>query len=248
MEKNVSNGPQTIIADRDAHRAASALTVPAVMDAGVPASATAIADSIGIRMIGERIAAVARLTGRARVLITGCRNGDGASTVAGALALDLSLRLGIETLLIDADAGSGASATEAGGNGRPMRVNPTSVARLWRARCAKSGDRRSAGASINSTNRDEAVEELGQTMERYRATVVDLGVVRQDARMLALAGPDDPVLLVSRYGATRREELAGTVAILKLAKCKVGGVILNGYESPATDCLQHLLGFGKDGR
>lgn len=248
MEKNVSNGPQTIVTDRDAHRAASALTVPAVMDVGTPASAAALADSIGIRMIGERIAAVARLTGRARVLITGCRNGDGASTVAGALALDLSLRLGIETLLIDADSSSGGYAAEAGGNGRPLRVHPTPVARLWRARCAKSGDRHSAGASINSTNRDEAVEELCQAMEHYRATVVDLGVVRQDARMLALAGLDDPVLLVSRYGATRREELAGTVAILKLAKCKVGGVILNGYESPATDCLQHLLGFGKTGR
>ena len=244
----MSNGPQTIVTDRDAHRAASALTVPAVMDVGTPASAAALADSIGIRMIGERIAAVARLTGRARVLITGCRNGDGASTVAGALALDLSLRLGIETLLIDADSSSGGYAAEAGGNGRPLRVHPTPVARLWRARCAKSGDRHSAGASINSTNRDEAVEELCQAMEHYRATVVDLGVVRQDARMLALAGLDDPVLLVSRYGATRREELAGTVAILKLAKCKVGGVILNGYESPATDCLQHLLGFGKTGR
>ena len=166
----MSNGPQTIVTDRDAHRAASALTVPAVMDVGTPASAAALADSIGIRMIGERIAAVARLTGRARVLITGCRNGDGASTVAGALALDLSLRLGIETLLIDAESSSGGYAAEAGGNGRPLRVNPTPVARLWRARCAKSGDRHSAGASINSTNRDDAVEELCQAMEHYRAS------------------------------------------------------------------------------
>ena len=248
MEKNVSNGPQAITADGDAHRAPSALTVPAVADLGVPGSAAAVADSIGIRMIGERVAAVARLTGQARVLITGCRDGDGASTVAGALALDLSVRLGLETLLVDADPGSGASAAEAGGNGRPIRVNPTPVARLWRARCAKRSDRaRLVGASNNSTNHDDAVEELCQTMERYRAAVVDLGVVRQDARMLAVAGPDDPVLLVARYGATRREELAGTLAILKLAKCKVGGVILNGYESPAADRLQHLLGFGKDG-
>lgn len=250
----MSNGAHAITADVDAHRAASAPTVlPAAADLGVPASAIAVVDSMGIRMIAERVAAVARLTGQARVLVAGCRKGDGASTVAGALALDLSLRLGIETLLVDADLIGGARAAEtpAAGNGRPIRVNPTPVARLWMARCAKFGDQaRSAGVPMSAQpeNQDDAIEDLRQTMGRYRAAVVDVGVVRLDARMLAVAGPDDPVLLVARYGATRREELTATLAILNLAKCKIGGVILNGYESPATDRLQRILGFGKDGR
>ena len=37
-----------------------------------------------------------------RMLVTGCRPGDGASTVAMGLALDLSQRLGLRTLLVDA--------------------------------------------------------------------------------------------------------------------------------------------------
>ena len=123
--------------------------VRTAVDIGVPASAAAMVDRIGIRMIAERVAAVARLSGQARVLITGCRNGDGASTVAGALALDLSLRLSVETLLVDADSGSSAEAAEiaeavvikAGGNGRrPIRANPTPVTRLWTLRCARISD------------------------------------------------------------------------------------------------------------
>ncbi len=36
------------------------------------------------------------------MLVTGCRPGDGASTIAMGLALDLSQRLGLRTLLVDA--------------------------------------------------------------------------------------------------------------------------------------------------
>jgi len=57
---------------------------------------------------------------------------------------------------------------------------------------------------------------------------------------------------VARYGCTRREELTSTAAILGLAKCRIGGVILNASESPATDRIAWLLGFGNghsgDGR
>jgi len=57
---------------------------------------------------------------------------------------------------------------------------------------------------------------------------------------------------VARYGCTRREELTSTAAILGLAKCRIGGVILNASESPATDRIARLLGCGNghsgDGR
>jgi Mrp family chromosome partitioning ATPase len=259
-EEAVSNGAQAINPDVDDHGvddhgvddhgSTSAPILRAAADLGVPAAAAAMVDRMGIRMIAERVAAVARLSGQARVLITGCRDGDGASTVAGALALDLSLRLSLETLLVDAD--SAGSAEAAGGNGgRPMRANPTPVARLWTLRCPRMSDQAHTAAVPMSTRPDpqaDAVEDLRQTMACYRAVVVDVGVVRLDARMVAVAGPDDPVLVVVRYGCTRREELAATLAILHLAKCKIGGVILNGYESPATDWLQRIVGFGKERR
>jgi hypothetical protein len=261
-EEGVSNGAQAFNPDVDdhgahGHESSSAPIIRTAADPGVPASAATMMDRIGIRTIAERVAAVARLSGQARVLITGCRNGDGASTVAGALALDLSLRLSLETLLVDADSGSSAEAAEiaeavvikGGGNGgRPIRANPTSVTRLWTLRCARISDQAHSAAVPLGSQPDpqaEAVQDLRQTMACYRAVVVDIGVVRLDARMLAVAGPDDPVLVIVRYGCTRREELAATLAILNLAKCKIGGVILNGYESPATDWLQRIVGFGK---
>jgi Mrp family chromosome partitioning ATPase len=264
-EEDVSNGAQAINPDVNDHGVSdhvindhgsvSAPIIRTAPDLGVPASAAAMVDRIGIRTIAERVAAVARLSGQARVLITGCRTGDGASTVAGALALDLSLRLSIETLLVDADSGGGAGAAPskvAGNGGRPIRVNPTPAARLWTLRCARINDQphTSGAVPINSQPDPQAaaVEDLRHTMACYRAVVVDVGVVRLDARMVAVAGPDDPVLVVVRYGCTRREELAATLAILNLAKCKIGGVILNGYESPATDWLQRIVGFGKDRR
>lgn len=252
-EEDVSNGAQAINTGVSDHVAASAALTHAATEVGIPASAADLMDRIGIRTMAERIAAVARLVGQARVLISGCRSGDGASTVAGALALDLSLRLDIETLLVRADSASIAEFPEgkAGGNGVRPRVYPTPVARLFAARWVTIGDAdhsRAVPASAQPAAPDDALEGLRQTIAGYNAAVVDVGVARLDARILAVAGPDDPVLVVVRYGCTRREELAATLAILKLAKCKIGGVILNAYESPVTDWLRRLWGSGKDGQ
>jgi len=165
----------------------SAAITAANGDVDLPAPATALADSAGIRVIAERIAAVARLSGGSRVLIAGCRIGDGASTVAGALALDLCWRLRIETLLVDAGR-SGAEASM-GGGGRPLRIKPGAVARLWTARCAAGAEAARTGlpAANGQAQTDELVAELQAVAARYRAAVIDLGVVRLDARMLALA-------------------------------------------------------------
>ena len=198
-------------------------------------------------MLAEPIAAAARLTGHTRVLIAACRPGDGASTVAGALALDLASRLGIDTLLVTAD-GAGAE-SPAAGNGRPVRTNQTGVPHLWLARCTRSGEPARGGAADGErAERDAVVEELRAIIGRYRAAIIDLGVVRLDARMLALARPEDPVLVVARYGCTQREELAATLAVINVANAKSAGVILNGYESPAADRLPWISHPEHEGR
>src|SRR5262249_54009419 len=159
------------------------------------------------------------LGGPARVLLTGCRPGDGASTVAGALALDLSRRLGVDTLLVEAGADGGAA--EAAG-GSLMRINSGGAA-LWTARCmphAVNGAAGESGLARGGGAGERLLAALQAAAGPWRAAVIDLGVVRLDARMLVLARPEDPVLIVARYGATRREELSSTAAVLKLAKCR----------------------------
>jgi Mrp family chromosome partitioning ATPase len=103
---------------------------------------------------------------------------------------------------------------------------------------------------VNAERADQAeiIEELEASIGRYRAVVIDVGVARLDARMLAAARPADPVLVVTRYGCTRRDELAATVAVIGMAQRNFGGVILNGYQSPAIDRLQRMAGLGANGR
>jgi hypothetical protein len=141
-----------------------------------------------------------------------------------------------------------AAETKAAGNGRPFRINPSGLAHLWTARCVNVGDpAHSIGMPVNGGRADQAdlIEALGQAMGRYRAAVVDLGVVRLDARMLAMARPDDPVLVVARYGCSRRDELAATLAVVNLANRSIGGVILNGYKSPARSAAMDPGSAGK---
>src|ERR1700682_578097 len=54
----------------------------------------AIAASQSLRRLSEQLSASSAYNGPARILMTGCRPGDGVSTVAAAMALDLSQRLG----------------------------------------------------------------------------------------------------------------------------------------------------------
>ena len=249
----VSNASQIIGVQADVKSAITSGLIAACPYLGVPAAAGDLFESEGIGMIAEPVAAMARLTGHSRVLIAGCRQGDGASTVAGALALDLATRLAVDTLLVGADGTAGAypAETKAGANGRPTRINPSGLAHLWSARCARIADAASSSERpVNGDRADQAdlIEALGQAMGRYRAAVVDLGVLRADARMLALARPDDPVLVVARYGCSRRDELAATFAVVNLAQRRIGGVILNGYESPAIDRLHWIPGFAENGR
>ena len=72
--------------------------VPAVQNV-----AETIATQYAIRQLSERIAPRAVVERSCRVAIAGCQSGDGASSIATALAFDLSQRLCVRTLLVDAN-------------------------------------------------------------------------------------------------------------------------------------------------
>jgi|SRR5579875_2605072 Mrp family chromosome partitioning ATPase len=186
-----------------------------------------------LQVLNERVAPLAGVGQSVRLLVTGCRPGDGASTVAVGLALDLSQRLGLRTLLVDAHLRKPAlhkMFPPLPGSNAPLLlgdqfvVRPSAMPRLELASCLPMTAALKPGDA-------QAYEAL---LDGFLLTVVDLGVVRLDGRLLALARPADPIIVVARYGATERDELATTAAALKAASRTVAGVILNGVpELPA---------------
>jgi Mrp family chromosome partitioning ATPase len=86
------------------------------------------------------------------------------------------------------------------------------------------------------------LEEMDELLARYRLAVIDLGVVRLDPRMLALARPNDPILVVARHLRTDRAEMIATVNLLRNTGHPVAGVILNGYQSPLPSLVRRLIG------
>ncbi len=74
----------------------------------IQVAATEYADLIGdlardpaLCQLSEQLAALSTREDPVRLLVSGCRPGDGASTIAAALALDLSQRLAMRTVLVE---------------------------------------------------------------------------------------------------------------------------------------------------
>src|ERR1700674_4255199 len=172
------------------------------------ASAQGLLDSIAacqsLRRLSEQLSASSAYNGPARILMTGCRPGDGVSTVA--------------------------AATVASGS---IAVQGTQWPRLETAR-PEQMDLAEHPARL--------VEDLDELLMRYRLAVIDLGVVRLDPRMLALARPNDPILIVARHLHTDRAEMIATVNVLRNTGHPVAGVILNGYKSPLPALVRRLVG------
>jgi len=201
-----------------------------------------VARSKAIRRLAEQLAPLAVMENSVRLLISGCRPGDGTSTVAAALAIDLSQRLGLRTITVDAHlrhptlhrtfmpAGRGTPELVLDGS---LQIRATQWPRLDLATCSPVS---------TDEERMQQLMEFEGLLNRYPAAVIDLGVPRLDARMLPLARPNDPILLVVRHGYTERTELATTVAGLRAANRPVAGVILNGATSSVAKPLRRLLG------
>jgi Mrp family chromosome partitioning ATPase len=201
-----------------------------------------IACSRSIRNLSEQLGASSAYNGPARILMTGCRPGDGVSTVAAAMALDLSQRLAARTVLVEGQprvtamhpffgrAGTAIATTSANTS---IAVQGTGWPRLETAR---------PGQMALAEHPAGLVEEMDELLARYRLAVIDLGVVRLDPRMLALARPNDPILVVARHLRTDRAEMIATVNLLRNTGHPVAGVILNAHKSPLPALVRRLIG------
>jgi receptor protein-tyrosine kinase len=201
---------------------------------------TAVARTEEIQHLCERLAPIAVVDKSMRLAISGCRPGDGASTISAGLALDLSQRLGLRTMLIDAHlrypslhrlfAGSGSGTHELVLDGA-LQIRTTGWSRLELASCCLVG---------GDEDRDEVLSQFENLLGNYPAVVVDLGVTRLDSRMLPLVRPTDPILLVTRYGQTKRQELASAAAGLRAANRALAGVIFNAAANPVANTTKKL--------
>jgi protein-tyrosine kinase len=193
----------------------------------------AIARVPALRNLSERVAPQAAVDSSMRLLVSGCAAGEGTSTIAAALAIDLSQRLNMRTLIVDANLRSPTLHRVFEGPGRTssalvlngaLQIQATSWPRLDLASCCIDGD---------DAERAAAMQELEALITAYPATIVDLGVVRLDARTLPLARVNDPIILVVRRGLTKRSELSTSSAALRAANRGVAGVIFNGAAQSA---------------
>jgi Mrp family chromosome partitioning ATPase len=201
-----------------------------------------IARNPALRRLAEQLAALAVVDGPVRVLVSGCRPGDGASTIAAALAIDLSQRLAARTVLAECRLRRPApkplvpagerETTEL--TGAEIPSHSSSWPRLDTIVYALPPDASMAPIS----------DSIGELLNPYQVAVVDVGVVRLEAPMLAIARPKDPVLIVARYRETERHELTGTVNAIRVTERKIAGIVLNGYRSPVPAFIRRLPGFG----
>lgn len=193
-----------------------------------------------LHTLSERLAPVAVVESATRVLVAGCERGDGASTMAAALALDLSQRLGLRTLLVDAHLRQPALHLffNIGTSGQPMlldgelQVQPTGLRGLDLATCSPA---------LAQAREPDSIAGYERRCAEYQATIVDLGVPRLDPRMLVLARAGDPILLVVRYGQTERSHLSTTASALRAANRSMAGVILNDKTDPISKTLRRLI-------
>jgi Mrp family chromosome partitioning ATPase len=214
----------------------------------------ALARLKAIHRITESFGGVASALGDARLAIAGCAAGDGCSSVAAAVALDLTQRLNVRTLLVD-------------GNLCRPRVVKMFASRETAVLASESRTlvevqseqgivvRSSNWAKLEVANVTPALEknepaslnELNDRVRAFPATVIDLGAVRVDPRALPLVRPNDPVLLVVRSGCTERSDLLATINLFSNIGRPVRGIILNATESAIPRWLRSLLGKGKEG-
>jgi hypothetical protein len=213
-------------------RAFSAIekSAPEIHLLGSPA-VSALAKREEIHQISEAVGAVAATAGDARLALADCAPGAGSSSVAAALVLDLTQRLRLHALLVDAEprrspnqllfAGPEADTGESEDDNSPP-VRRTRFARLEIANIKPTSDKLDPEATCTHLN--------GRLRE-FSATIINLGAARLNPRLLPLVRPTDSVFVVVRTGVTQRQDLLSTINVFNSINTRVSGVILNGYVS-----------------
>jgi len=192
----------------------SATRVPyAVVPAGTHVAA-ALARTGEIQKLTDTFAASVNASAGGRLAPASCSTGDGSTTVAAAIALDLSQRLDVRILLVDGNLrranfsrmfATAETTPDQRESGDALRLSPTKWARLEIANLK---------LTIDKPEYEQTFSELGHRIAVFPAAIIDLGNVRVDSRALPLVRDNDPVLLVVRAGYTRRQELLAATAIL----------------------------------
>jgi Mrp family chromosome partitioning ATPase len=208
----------------------------------------ALARLKGIHRITESFAGVASVLGDARLAIAGCAAGDGCSSVAAAIALDLTQRLNVRTLLIDGNICRPRILKMFANRKTAIPTLETkSVMQLQSEQgiiVRSSNWAKLEVASVTSAlekSEPASLEELNDRVSAFPAAVIDLGAVRLDPRTLPLVRPDDPVLLVVRSGYTERSDLLATVNLFSNVGRPVRGLVLNATESTIPQWIRRLL-------
>ncbi|MGH7913949.1 MAG: tyrosine-protein kinase family protein, partial [Candidatus Binataceae bacterium] len=155
--------------------------------------------------------------------------------------IDISQRLGLRTMLVDAHLRHpslhrlfqppGRRTPELVLDGA-LQIRATEWPRLELVTCCLS----------SPDSQRQLFEQFETLFGGYSAVIVDLGVARLDARMLPLARTEDPIIMVVRQGHTERRELATTASALRAASRSLAGVILNDAIDPVAKPLRRLLG------
>jgi Mrp family chromosome partitioning ATPase len=201
-----------------------------------------LAQEPSLRRLSEQVVALSVVDGPVRVLVTGCRPGDGASSIAAAIAIDLSQRLSARTALVECHLRHPTKPFVS----RAQKDTGELVAGFHIPLRSSTWPRLDTVAYSVAPDASLAqqAEIIAELLNPYQIAVVDVGVVRLEAQMLTIARPKDPVLVVARYRQTDRQELTGTINTIRVTERKIAGVVLNGYNSPVPAFLRRLLGTG----
>lgn len=204
-----------------------AAAAPAVTATPLAAYA-GISCETSVRQLSEQLLAMSAGAG-IRLIVTGCQPGDGASSIAGALALDIAQRLAARTVLADP---------------RARGPFPPIVQSAGTAR-------RAAGAPLLDVLSGAGAEpaqfavQIEQTAKNYPICIIDAGAIRLESALLSAIDRDAPVLIVARYGHTERRNLVRTMRTVRASGHRTIGIVFNAVRSPLPAAIHSLFQTGE---
>jgi Mrp family chromosome partitioning ATPase len=208
----------------------------------VPAAQTvpaALGREEEIYHLAEQVSAIASISEASRLFVAACAPGDGASSVAVAIALNLSQHLGVSTALVDAH-------LQHPGLQNFFPREDAGKADLRGSLAVRGAGLPRLDVVMNSLGQtaEQLMEEIETTLPSYRAAVIDLGVVRLEPSLLKLVKPNDLVLLVARYGHTERRHLLASARAFSAANRPAAGVIFNAMRNPIPEWIRRIVRIG----